>query len=322
MNRSLFKRFLAALLTICIAFSSCVIVLAADAKKDRKTVVKKEKFVVIGDSIATGYLLDDLKDSYSSLMAKALNLEEVNLAVDGYDSRDVLNLLKTDAAKKAIADSKFISLSVGGNNILKLVLKEAEGMKDFDESNISTVFTSEMMKKLLSGVERFKTEFPKIIEKIKEINPDAVIVVQTVYNPYMFMKTGMSMEPSTICNVVIGRINKVMKTHLEENPGSYVLSDVFAAFKVKAKPAFLNADYASFNFDPHPALDGHALIAETNLAAIDAATASDVAADAVKSDKNSKTPTDIETDEIMELLAKRAAEKFKEIVDADSKKKP
>jgi Lysophospholipase L1 and related esterases len=320
MNRSLFKKIFAALLTVCIIASSCVVVFAADIKKTDKAAVKKERFVVIGDSIATGYLLEDLDYSYASLMAKALDLEEVNLAVNGYDSKDVLNLLRTGKAKKAIMDASLISLSVGGNNILKYVIKQIEAMDDVAVEDMAELFSPDLMKQFTAGAESFKTEFPEIIAKIKKLNPDAVIVVQTVYNPFMFIKTGMKLEPATICDIVISRINKVIKAYLTENPDAFILSDVHAAFKAKAEPSYLNADFETFNFDPHPALDGHALIAETNLAALAGEPVE--TADAAKTDKDDKAVILPTTDEMLESISKKAAEKFKEIVNADKNKKP
>ena len=92
---------------------------------------------------------------------------------------------------------------MGGNNLLQpLMTMVKEGLNLPSDANtemiesaikenpsvLFEIFTAiqspEKVKILNSNVEVFATEFPRIIKTIKELNPNAEIMIQTVYNPF------------------------------------------------------------------------------------------------------------------------------------------
>lgn len=325
------KSMIAIFCVISLMFSVFTVILADDtaAVTAMAEASKKTTLVAIGDSIAFGAMLEDKNDSYPSLMAEKLGLEEVNISVNGYDSEDVLKLLETEEAIAAVKDTDLISLSVGGNNILKLMIKNAMGLTDF--SSLIKLISPEFVTNLNSGIAKFETEFPQIIDSIKEINPDATIIVQTVYNPYKFVSTGTLLDFSSISDSLIVKLNNVIISYFNENPDAFILSDVYTAFEEKAEATYLNADFSTMNIDPHPSKEGHILIAETNLAALEAPVEEaellpedDAPVEALT--ESLETAEHIINDiitvkDMTKMLTEKAAEKFKEIVKVDLESK-
>lgn len=322
-----YKQLIAVLCSVCMIFSMFSIVLA-DAP-----IEEKGAFVVIGDSIAFGAMLEDTKDSYASIMAEKLGLDEVNISVNGYDSEDVLKQLETDEAVEAIKSASVISLSVGGNNILKTIIQNAEDITDL--SGLLKMISPDLIAQLTEGIAVFENDFPVIIETIKEINPDAQIIVQTVYNPYKFVNTGSLIDFASISDSIIVKLNNVIISYFNENPDAFILSDVYTAFEEKAEATFINADFDTMNVDPHPSKEGHALIAETNLAALEAPvseaaelleeddttleTAAEVITDALENVEEliAQLKDMVSIEDMTAMLTDKAAEKFKEIVKVD-----
>ena len=120
----------------------------------------------------------------------------------------MLNLLKSEGEdgityRENIKNADLITISMGGNNLLQpLMTMVKEGLNLPSDANtemiesvikenqsvLFEIFTAiqspEKVKILNSNVEVFATEFPRIIKTIKELNPNAEIMIQTVYNPF------------------------------------------------------------------------------------------------------------------------------------------
>jgi len=209
------------------------------------------KFVVLGDSIAAGEGASDrATKSYAALIAAEKGFGLENFAVGGHDSDDLLALLDENGdAVQAIRDADIINLSIGGNdllhtNVITLVLRVLLGEEDAADEHI----------------ESFAANFAVIVERIQALNPDALFVVQTLYN---------SMEGVPLVagayEVVVVRLNRVYRDYLEANPGAYVLADVYGAFKAEDR----GGQGHVFPDKVHPSDAGHALIARLVTAAID-----------------------------------------------------
>ncbi len=257
-------------------------------------------YVAIGDSISTGYGLDDYNfetknvDSFVNLLDKQLNTNTINLAVDGIDSTEFLTMLKTmdNTQKEILQKADIITLTIGGNNILK-PLKKAINMiqithnkiitpreiltiifekdKDYFENFISEV-TSNVLK--FTGTEQnlFQDgDFFKIIEELRLINNDAQILVQTIYNPYK------KLELPTEFNLLIETALNSMNTTIKQNATlteKYMVVDIYTTFNesnFSLTNAFIEF-YITFikipikvDFDPHPNKFGHYLIYLENL---------------------------------------------------------
>ena len=95
----------------------------------------------------------------------------------------------------------------------------------------------------------------KIIETIKAINPDAVILAQTLYNPGVdFIKE--------VYQQGADRLNAGYRKYLADNPKAYELLEVADAFV--DHPEYVAADYI------HPCAQGNVVIAKIVLAKLNA----------------------------------------------------
>ncbi len=249
-------------------------------------------YVALGDSITTGYGLEnynsnDVKNktsekSFVTKLSKKIGKESVNLGVDGIDSTRLLNAITnppTTDQKAAIAqieEAGVITISIGGNDVF-LALAEVLNDKLGKGKNLFNASKQEILKvtmelifnksaketlknNVLAATKTFvgdkanndEGNFAKIIRKIKELNPDAQIVVNTIYNPY-------DIQIASFCNTAIDTINAKIISD-SDNGKNYLVADVYSAFaKARKGTILVNADTGK-TFDPHPTAKGHEVI--------------------------------------------------------------
>lgn len=207
--------------------------------------------VLYGDSVGCSYRMKIRYNSYANLLARRLNKDVALDYISGANSSLVLQFLTTDEVKIGhLRGSEIVILSVGGNNILVPFLMAmvraldlgplgAKTMKQigmkFKTDKLAAV---KVLKELLgqktkedatAGVELFRKEFPAIIEKMKEINPDAVILVHNVYNPFNTVRSKVYRELGKPMGKYMDMINEILA---EDAPKlGFLLADVENAFK-------------------------------------------------------------------------------------------
>jgi len=205
------------------------------------------KFVVLGDSISAGEGASDPAKAYARLIAGDKNFSLANFAVGGHTSDDLLEILaENEDAVQAIREADIINLSIGGNDLLR--------------SNVITLVLRLLFLKDVTAADEyiasFAENFAVIVPKIRALNPDALFIVQTLYN---------SMEGVPLVadayEVAILKLNKVYTDYLAANPGAYELADVYAAFKGREGLVFRDRI--------HPSDAGHEMIAKVLTAMID-----------------------------------------------------
>lgn len=200
---------------------------------------EKQNYLVLGDSIAEGFGVSNKDEAaYGRIVADTNGYNYVNKAHMGYDSADLLNFLTNrqdyiDEVKKA----DIISISIGGNDFL---LNNAVGLL------IDGIILNrdERFDKI---AEQYKENFSQCIEIILDLNPDAVILVQTVYNSWT------AEYARNTFNKCSSRINQVIFNYLEENPDSYYIVDVAPYFEYKKE--YISSDTV------HPNTQGNIVIA-------------------------------------------------------------
>lgn len=239
-------------------------------------------YTVLGDSIAAGYRLDDYTrdgvtppSSYAALFAGKVGATKVNnLAKTGSDTSDTLNFLSQQAYIDAVKEADIITLSMGSNDILgpggKMICASL-GISSLDRAgevinalNVQSKLKAldeyinkpEQVKIFNDAIAKFKVNWVKIIDRIRELNPDAVLIVDNFYNPYK----ALNIEGvTTLGNTVQGYLdtmNSYIKSHAY-NGQKYVIADV-ESVSGKTNVALL----PNFDLDPHPNKDGHAVIAD------------------------------------------------------------
>ena len=161
------------------------------------------RIVAFGDSIAAGYGLESQDDNYLTLFSKNISATLKNDAISGYDSFDLSALLSEPSAGQDIKEADIVILSIGGNDILHnsediiSVIKNAylNGGEYFPD-NINAIYTN------------FETNLRGIFLKIKSINPDAAIIIQTLYNPALKQGYKISViDASKLIDKYIQRVN-------------------------------------------------------------------------------------------------------------------
>ena len=193
-------------------FSLTVIGFAEEEEKE------KLNYLLLGDSIARGSgVLNNEEACFGRIVADTNGYNYKNRGIDGFTT-DALNKELDKAAVIAdVAEADIISISIGGNdflgktiffNMIKLVIEAAFGNLD---NSIKTV-------------DRAYENFCSIIGKIKEINPDAVILFQTLYAPN-YPLVGAQLE------TIISLLNERQLSYLDENPGAFTVVDVHAALR-------------------------------------------------------------------------------------------
>lgn len=150
------------------------------------------KIVYLGDSIAEAVLgpspLNERENyGYYALIGKMNNFEYVNRSVSGHRTGQMLDKLNTDTDHNAlmvtshIKSADILHISILGNDMLQddlgaLVLEQER----FDRGEIT-----ELTKRngILRSENGSRNNIDKIVKKLRELNPDAIIIFQTVYNP-------------------------------------------------------------------------------------------------------------------------------------------
>lgn len=195
------KRFISLLLAVLI-FATCFSVTCfAD---------NNLKYVVIGDSIARGAgVLNPDEACYGLMVANTNGYDYANYGVDALTSEKLLKRLDDKEVLDDIREADIISLSIGGN--------------DFLTSNIISLFIAAEFTKNYEDFyelrDKFYENFGLIITKIRNENPDVVLLVQTIYNMRRDFLKGTNQIGTDLLNECYNR-------YLDENPGAYILVDV------------------------------------------------------------------------------------------------
>lgn len=195
----------------------------------------KYYYVVLGDSIAYGSGLVNAQDAcYGKMVADTCGFDYENHAVPGATTSEFIYELNKKEVRSAVKKADIISISIGGNDFLN----ELTGLmysaivkndyKEFDEIEFGIY-----------------TNISYVIDTIRELNKDTVILLQTLYNPqFDYLR-----EPY---QQGVDRVNAAIRRCAKENKGVTVV-DVASA---------LNGDERNFADDTlHPSARGNELIA-------------------------------------------------------------
>ncbi len=195
-------------------------------------------YVVLGDSIAYGSgLVNSIDACYGKIVAETNGYTYANHSVPGITSGVLLTML-TDGEKvrASVADADIISISIGGNNFLT-------------DNIIGLAFdclTKKDMTKFDEIAALYYEDLCAIMDIINELNPDAVVLLQTIYNPQKGAAGVVYLEGGI-------RLNDMMRKYDAEHPGEIVIVEVAEA---------LNGDPENFADDMiHPSKKGNEKIA-------------------------------------------------------------
>ena len=243
-------------------------------------------YVSLGDSIARGYGLADLKNEvYSAVLTESYVKTQAimyssNFGVDGQDSTQLASyIVNNPAIPEALADADYVSISIGANNFLGEAFDFLNVCYDF-QKNPSTRLTSDDVSEafrqfnadVADGVDRLREDIPQIISNIRTYSEDCEILFLTCYNPYgavdVTLDWGgvMPVNFAALADTSVTQMNDVIR-ELADDYG-YTIADVYTAFEgkwdrlVNAAPVEKGGSLDMNAVDPHPNKNGHAVIAD------------------------------------------------------------
>lgn len=203
----------------------------------------RHHYLLLGDSIAEGYGVKNSYEScYGKIIADTIGYEYTNYGRAASTSDDlVYNVQNIPYVRNSIAQADIISISIGGNDYLcdsKVVGLVLSALFNVNMGRFNAI------------TENCYNNICLIISTIRELNPDAVIICQTVYSSW-FGILGIPYGRAT------GAVNDCIKRYDSEHPGEIEIVDIAGAMNGKKE---LLADDTI-----HPNAAGNVEIAKTLL---------------------------------------------------------
>ncbi len=202
---------------------------------------EKTFYLVLGDSIAYGSGISNSREAcYGKIVADTNGYEYANHSVPGHTTTNLINRLKDETVIADLKKADIISISIGGNDFLmsNLIGLMFDSIVIGDHSEFDRIANG------------FYNNFCEIVDIINSYNADAVILMQTLYNPQSGYLRAPYQEGADRINAAIERYNA-------ENPGEIVIVDVASA---------LGDDMANYADDEiHPSAQGNEIIANVIL---------------------------------------------------------
>lgn len=237
---------------------------------------EKKLCIAFGDSIASGYGIDNVNQTYPAIIAKRFGLYCENNAVSGDRSADMLAVI---ANTPSVKDAALITISIGGNDLIMskdIVLAKAVNdrmqamglptqsvQKLIREINIEGVFKGsainfETIDKDIEAIfSSLRQNLSGSVKLLRSVNADAAIIVQTLYNPYInnpeYQIFGF--DVGTLIDEYIRKINETYYAVQSELENTFIIADVASGMNG-------NSEYFYTSWDFHPTAKGHAYVAE------------------------------------------------------------
>lgn len=218
-------------------FALFVFFLASCETSERQTV----RLVGLGDSLTEG--IGDEKDEggYFGRVVKRLeNSEDVaaveasNFGKSGHRSEQLLERLeKEEKMNQALHDAHFITMTIGGNNVLRIVREHIFALQ-------VEPFQKERM--------QYEQDLHAIFQHIRSQNEDATIFIGSIYNPMQ-----MVTEERGDFTTIIDEWNDTIRTVGKQYGAIYVSLENLG---VKDPVAYHDTDYF------HPNSEGYDEIAD------------------------------------------------------------
>ena len=216
------------------------------------------KFSILGDSIASGYGLANIEDSYGVIISREKSYSLTNNAVPGDTTTDLLKVIRNNSsARKSVTDADVIAISIGGNDLIQLLFNaDTSTLIDIMLNGVNSMAVTEATKMVTSNLDAICTE-------IRRLNPDAPVIFQTIYNPLYANKeySSYASYAEMFVPVMMGIMDNMCKKYQ-----SVFTADVYTAFDNYYKA---NNSYDLIQPDGiHPSVKGHKLIADVLISKI------------------------------------------------------
>lgn len=231
--------------------------------------------VYLGDSICEGILGSSPfseRDSncYYAIIGRRNNFRYVDKSVSGDTTKNMYNrLIKTDTPSLErqywVSQADIIHVSILGNDFLGGNIGQTAIEVLLEEyTNLNTIRDTASQYFALS------------IQRIKELNPDALLLVNSVYNPLDAETTLLTSSQKsefldyanddrtkfrTVGGELLDFLNSIIYDYLEQNPDAYEVIDVYTAFDNVYNEDYEEGVALIYGDWLHPSNQGHALMA-------------------------------------------------------------
>lgn len=263
---------------LCVVLLACCAAALAACNNDGETAEETE-IVYLGDSIAEGILgASPLglrhEYAYANVLGRRNDFEYYNHSVSGHLTKDLLALLNNDLGYDGarglilhVQEADIIHVSILGNDLLQdmsmndVVLEAAQGLYTIIDGIAETAYEN------ITG----------IVARIRELNPDATLIFQNVYNPLSEKSTLVDEETRATLAAehdtypedfrqlgagILDRLNGVLDRYLAEHPGAFIIADAQAEFdRIFAEDYERGKDLIYPDYI-HPSNEGHAVLAD------------------------------------------------------------
>ena len=263
---------------LCVVLLACCAAALAACNNDGETAEKTE-IVYLGDSIAEGILgASPLglrhEYAYANVLGRRNDFEYYNHSVSGHLTKDLLALLNNDLGYDGarglilhVQEADIIHVSILGNDLLQdmsmndVVLEAAQGLYTIIDGIAEAAYEN------ITG----------IVARIRELNPDATLIFQNVYNPLSEKSTLVDEETRATLAAehdtypedfrqlgagILDRLNGVLDRYLAEHPGAFIIADAQAEFdRIFAEDYERGKDLIYPDYI-HPSNEGHAVLAD------------------------------------------------------------
>ena len=296
MKRKVLLALLVLVMTAC-----CVATLVAC--NDDPVPSDKKEIVYLGDSIAEGILGASplglrQEYAYANVLGRRNDYVYYNHSVSGHLTKDLLAILQNeldyDGARALllhVSEADVIHISILGNDVLQdrkdgafesdpvtmhnIILEAAKGEYTSIDRVLNGYTAGEVT--TVGSVENIKG----IVDALKSLNPDALIIFQSVYNPIMDVDTPLIKQETRdalteegfkitldslhhLGDLLIKRLNSALTTVLETEgyEDSFVIADGHAAFNEVYNADRSRAERLIYPDGIHPSNEGHAVLAD------------------------------------------------------------
>lgn len=232
----------------------------------QKQVKKTVRLTAIGDSLTYGVGDATSSGGYVPLIKKEMELRDQtnvvtsNYGVSGDTSVQILKRINTQKkVRQGLADADLITMTVGANDLMHTI-----------SNNISDIDLA----KVITASKTYQKNLTKLIQAIRTENPDAPIVIASIYDPFYVyfpklkaLQQGMDHWNQTT-QTVIKNFKQTYYVDIDSvmtDPKGSVLATSQTSTKTSASNPFL---YTEDHF--HPNNRGYQAIANTLIKKIQA----------------------------------------------------
>ncbi|MHB1484487.1 MAG: GDSL-type esterase/lipase family protein [Saccharofermentanales bacterium] len=225
-------------------------------------------YVSLGDSIATGTTTPitapttpytDQFQNYLAAQNPGDTIVRNEFETDGYRTNDLLDDLLNDlAVRTAIARADYITVSIGGNNLMQACKDSSLAGYNFYDPDMAI---------LAQGYSDFVAQWELVMGEIRALNQDAVVITMTLYNPYNATDNPMhNLVDSYFFKFDGTGINDIINNAAVEF--NYRVADAYTAFDAYSNGNMYQISllYQSFSLirNPHPNQTGQNILFNLN----------------------------------------------------------